>query len=69
MELSPREKDKLLIFTAALLAERRRARARVTADREQRGRRAGVVASDRQQTGSTTSPLDGGPSTRLVKST
>ena len=25
MELSPREKDKLLIFTAALLAERRRA--------------------------------------------
>ena len=26
MELSPREKDKLLIFTAALLAERRRAR-------------------------------------------
>ena len=28
MELSPREKDKLLIFTAALLAERRRARGR-----------------------------------------
>jgi urease subunit gamma len=26
MELSPREKDKLLIFTAALLAERRQAR-------------------------------------------
>ena len=26
MELSPREKDKLLIFTAALVAERRRAR-------------------------------------------
>jgi urease subunit gamma len=26
MELKPREKDKLLIFTAALLAERRRAR-------------------------------------------
>jgi len=26
MQLSPREKDKLLIFTAALLAERRRAR-------------------------------------------
>ena len=26
MELSPREQDKLLIFTAALLAERRRAR-------------------------------------------
>jgi urease subunit gamma len=26
MELSPREKDKLLLFTAALLAERRRAR-------------------------------------------
>ena len=26
MELLPREKDKLLIFTAALLAERRRAR-------------------------------------------
>ena len=26
MELSPREKDKLLIFTAALLAERRRDR-------------------------------------------
>lgn len=26
MELSPKEKDKLLIFTAALLAERRRAR-------------------------------------------
>ena len=26
MELNPREKDKLLIFTAALLAERRRAR-------------------------------------------
>jgi urease subunit gamma len=26
MELSPREKDKLLIFTAALLAERRRAK-------------------------------------------
>jgi urease subunit gamma len=26
MDLSPREKDKLLIFTAALLAERRRAR-------------------------------------------
>ncbi len=26
MELTPREKDKLLIFTAALLAERRRAR-------------------------------------------
>lgn len=26
MELSPREKDKLLIFTAGLLAERRRAR-------------------------------------------
>ena len=24
MELTPREKDKLLIFTAALLAERRR---------------------------------------------
>ena len=27
MELTPREKDKLLIFTAALLAERRKARA------------------------------------------
>ena len=27
MELTPREKDKLLLFTAALLAERRRARA------------------------------------------
>ncbi len=26
MELSPREKDKLLLFTAALLAERRQAR-------------------------------------------
>ena len=26
MELSPREKDKLLIFTAAMLAEKRRAR-------------------------------------------
>jgi urease subunit gamma len=26
MDLAPREKDKLLIFTAALLAERRRAR-------------------------------------------
>jgi len=26
MELSPRERDKLLLFTAALLAERRRAR-------------------------------------------
>jgi urease subunit gamma len=26
MELSPREKDKLLLFTAALLAERRKAR-------------------------------------------
>src|SRR6476646_7856850 len=26
MQLSPREKDKLLIFTAALLAERRKAR-------------------------------------------
>lgn len=26
MELTPREKDKLLIFTASLLAERRRAR-------------------------------------------
>jgi urease subunit gamma len=26
LELSPRDKDKLLIFTAALLAERRRAR-------------------------------------------
>jgi len=26
MELTPRERDKLLIFTAALLAERRRAR-------------------------------------------
>ena len=26
MELSPREKDKLLVFTAALVAERRRAR-------------------------------------------
>jgi len=26
MQLSPKEKDKLLIFTAALLAERRRAR-------------------------------------------
>src|ERR1700716_4041250 len=26
MQLTPREKDKLLIFTAALLAERRRAR-------------------------------------------
>lgn len=26
MELSPREKDKLMVFTAALLAERRRAR-------------------------------------------
>jgi len=26
MELSPREKDKLMIFTAALVAERRRAR-------------------------------------------
>jgi urease subunit gamma len=26
MDLSPREKDKLLIFTAALVAERRRAR-------------------------------------------
>ena len=28
MDLTPREKDKLLIFTAALLAERRRARGR-----------------------------------------
>jgi urease subunit gamma len=26
MELTPREKDKLLLFTAALLAERRKAR-------------------------------------------
>lgn len=26
MELSPREKDKLLVFTAAMLAEKRRAR-------------------------------------------
>ena len=26
MDLTPRERDKLLIFTAALLAERRRAR-------------------------------------------
>ncbi len=26
MELSPREKDKLLVFTAALLAERRKAK-------------------------------------------
>ncbi|HIF91701.1 MAG TPA: urease subunit gamma, partial [Myxococcales bacterium] len=26
MDLSPREKDKLLLFTAALVAERRRAR-------------------------------------------
>ena len=26
MDLTPREKDKLLIFTAALVAERRRAR-------------------------------------------
>jgi urease subunit gamma len=26
MELTPREKDKLMVFTAALLAERRRAR-------------------------------------------
>lgn len=26
MELSPREKDKLMVFTAALLAERRKAR-------------------------------------------
>ena len=26
MDLTPREKDKLLIYTAALLAERRRAR-------------------------------------------
>ncbi|SVA63232.1 uncharacterized protein METZ01_LOCUS116086, partial [marine metagenome] len=26
MELTPREKDKLLVFTAALVAERRRAR-------------------------------------------
>jgi len=26
MQLSPREKDKLLLFTAALLAERRKAR-------------------------------------------
>jgi urease subunit gamma len=26
MELTPREKDKLLVFTAALLAERRKAR-------------------------------------------
>ncbi|MEO8630524.1 MAG: urease subunit gamma, partial [Betaproteobacteria bacterium] len=26
MDLTPREKDKLLLFTAALLAERRRAR-------------------------------------------
>ncbi|HMW71550.1 MAG TPA: urease subunit gamma, partial [Cellvibrionaceae bacterium] len=26
MDLSPRDKDKLLIFTAALLAERRKAR-------------------------------------------
>lgn len=26
MQLTPREKDKLLLFTAALLAERRRAR-------------------------------------------
>ena len=26
MELTPREKDKLLMFTAALLAERRKAR-------------------------------------------
>jgi len=26
MELTPREKDKLLIFTASLVAERRRAR-------------------------------------------
>ena len=29
MELTPREKDKLLLFTAALLAERRLARAQV----------------------------------------
>ncbi len=28
MDLTPREKDKLLIFTAALLAERRKARGR-----------------------------------------
>ena len=29
MELTPREKDKLLVFTAALLAERRKARGRL----------------------------------------
>ena len=33
MELTPREKDKLLIFTAALLAERRRARGLQPGDR------------------------------------
>ena len=35
MELTPREKDKLLIFTASLLAERRMARGLKTAPQKQ----------------------------------
>jgi urease subunit gamma len=39
MDLTPREKDKLLIFTAALLAERRRARGRSVAELMSEGTR------------------------------
>ena len=36
MDLTPREKDKLLIFTAGLLAERRRARGPINTMRPSR---------------------------------
>ena len=48
MELTPREKDKLLIFTAALLAERRKARGlKLNYPRRWRSSRAAIMEGAR----------------------
>ncbi len=49
MELTPREKDKLLIFTAGLLAERRRARGAAVLE----GARDGMTVAQLMSYGST----------------
>ena len=74
MDLSPRDKDKLLIFTAALLAERRRARglklnypeavALITAaimEGARDGRSVAVVLSDGTLVGARPDVMDGVP--------
>ena len=69
MELTPREKDKLLIFTAALLAERRKARGlklnypeavALTSAAVMEGARDGTTVAQLMSDGRTVLPRDDG---------